>query len=156
MASPNIPASVLAARGKPITLIDGRVVHVVFTFSSVMRLEDDFGSIAAALTAVEQVESGKAFGSIADILAAGLEHESTEDGARLSNVDVLRYLLDSTELHHYSEQLGAAFEAAFPTPEQKGGGDDADPTKGADSSLGQSGTTSPLDSSDEATSSSGA
>lgn len=155
MASPNIPASVLAARGKPIKLIDDRVVHVVFTFSSVMRLEDDFGSIAAALSAVEQVESGKAFGSIADILAAGLEHESTDDGARLSNVDVLRYLLDSTELHNYSEQLGAAFEAAFPTPE-KSGGDDADPTKGADSSLGQSGTTSPLDSSDEATQSSGA
>lgn len=153
--APTIPAAIIAARGKQITLIDGSQPHVVFTFSAVMRLEEEFGSIAGALEAVQQVEAGKAFGSIANILAAGLEHEKTADGHSLGDVDVLRYLLDSQQLQVYSEQLGAAFEAAFPKAE-KGGDDSADPTQGETDSLGLSGSTSEPSSSDAPLVSSGA
>lgn len=142
MSRPQIPASVIAQRGKRITLIDDREVAVVYTFSSLMRIEDDFGSVAGSLAEISKGESGQAFTSLVRIMAAGLEHERTEDGQQLDDTDVLRMLLDPMRFSDYSDALGEALAAAFPSAkadEQSGGEGDADPTT---DSPGESGTTS--------------
>lgn len=144
MSRPEIPASVIAQRGKKITLIDEREVAVVYTFSSLMRIEEDFGSVAGSLGEISKGESGAAFTSLVRIMAAGLEHERTEDGRQLDDTDVLRMLLDPMRFSDYSDALGEALAAAFPKAaegEQAAGGEgDADPTK---DSPGEFGTTSP-------------
>lgn len=147
-----IPAHVIAQRGKKITLIDGSEVTVVFTFSSLMRVEEDFGSIMGALAAVKQGTNAQAFTSIATILAAGLEHVTYGD-VPLSDVETLRTLLDPMLFDSYSDQMGAALDAAFPDEKEGDGEHDADPQT---DSRGESGTTSPSSSSDEARTSSGA
>jgi hypothetical protein len=152
MARPIIPAHVIAQRGKPITLIDGSVETVVFTFSSLMRIEEDFGSVQGALAAVSQGARGEAFSSVAKILAAGLEHVRREDG-ELSDVEYLRCLLDPMSFTRYSDAVGAAIDAAFPDDDAEAGEGDADPQK---DSRGESGTTSQQSPSVEAMPSSGA
>lgn len=148
-----LPAHILKSRGVPITLLDAREVVLLFTFSSLMRLEEEFGSVAAALGEIQKGDKGAAFGSIARIMAAGLEHEHDGDGKRLDDTDVLRSLLDSVELEAYSDALGEAFEKAFPEPE----GDDApDPQQGATSSPGTGGGTPAPSHSDAPTPISGA
>lgn len=144
----NIPAHVIAARGRKINLLDGSTPTLVFGFSSIMRLEEDFGTLDQAFGVLQGAPS---ITSIAKIMCAGLEHESTDHGL-LSDLDVLRHLLDSTEIEAYSTAIGEAFELSFPTAASD---DDADPTEGADSSLGQTGSTPRLSSSDEPTQSSG-
>lgn len=155
MAQQSIPAHILSQRGKPIVLIDGTQVTLVYTFSSLMRIEEDFGSVAAALQAIRAGERGSVFTSIAQICAAGLEHESMPPhGARLSDVDVLSGYLDPQRVEQYSDALGDALAAAFPETkaEAEAGGDDADPQP---DSRGESGTTSPPSPSVEAMPSSG-
>lgn len=151
MARPSIPAHVIAQRGKKITLIDETDVSIVFTFSSIMRIEEDFGSVAGALAAVSQGEKGAAFTALAQIIAAGLEHATVGDGAHLSDVENLRAVLDPMRFEDYSDALGGAMEAAFPQDDKAGEGD-ADPQT---DSPGESGTTSPSSLSDEVSASSG-
>ena len=151
MARPQIPASVIAQRGKTITLIDDSTAVVVFTFSSLMRIEEDFGSVQGALAAVSQGSRGQSFSAVAQIVAAGLEHES-RDEAQLSDVEYLRGMLDPMRFDEYSDAVGAAIDAAFPPSDDEAGEDDADPQR---DSRGESGTTSPLSPSDEASASSG-
>lgn len=153
MSIPTIPPSVIAQRGKKITLIDGTIVTCVYTFSSLMRIEEDFGSVNGALAVVGQGSNGTAFTSVAQILAAGLEHEQTSDGQKLDDLDTLRSLLDPMKFNTYSDAVGAAIEAAFPDAGESDGEGDTDPSK---DSPGESGTTSRPSSSGEATSSSGA
>lgn len=153
MSRLNIPASVLAQRGKPVKLIDDTTRTVIFTFSSLMRIEEDFGSVVGALVAIKQGTAGQAFTSIAQIMSAGLEHEQLEDGSRLSDPEVLRGQLDPSLFDDYSEALGEAIEAAFPAAKEGEGQDDADPQPG---SRGESGTTSPSSRSDDLTPNSGA
>jgi hypothetical protein len=158
----HIPAHVIAARGVKITLLDGSTPSLVYGFSSIMRLEEDFGSIEAALNSVSSEGGAAALTAIAKVLCAGLEHESANivDGqgatvasGPLSEIGVLRYLLDSTQIEEYSDAIGQAFENGFPSRTKEG---DEDPTKGAESSPGQTGTTSAPSSSDAQTPSSGA
>lgn len=149
-----IPAEVIAARGRKIRLLDDTVVTIVFTFSSLMTLEEDHGSIAAAMAEVQKGDKGAAFGSLTSIMAAGLEHETHPEYGLLSRVETLRHLLDSQEFANYSDAMGEALAQAFPSEvEVEGGEGDDDPQKG---SLGAAGTTSPRSSSDAQTPSSGA
>jgi hypothetical protein len=140
MARPQIPASILANRGVPIKLMTGREVVVCYTFKSLMLLEEQFGSIQAALEIIANPTNAQ-FAGIAKILACGLVHEvATEaDGQGLGNVDVLADLLDSAELKVYADAMGEAFSKSFPTPDPEVQAD-ADPTL---LSLGESGTSSP-------------
>jgi hypothetical protein len=150
----NIPAHIIAARGQKITLLDGSTPTLVYGFSSIMRLEEEFGSVSAALEAVTGPDGeSPSLIAVAKVMCAGLEHESTDNGL-LSDLDTLRHLLDSTEIEAYSEAIGAAFSAAFPqaAPED-GEGSEADPTT---ASRGPSGTTSAPSSSDAQSGSSGA
>lgn len=155
MARQTIPAHVLASRGREIKFIDGTTAQLVFTFSSIMTLEESFGSIGAAVNEMKKLGDGAAFGSIVKILAAGLEHEVNADGVPLSTVSLLRHMLDPTQIETYAEQMGSAFEAAFPAADPDEKSDDADPTKPTDS-RGPIGTTSAQSSSDAATQNSGA
>lgn len=154
MARPQIPAHVIAQRGKPVELFGGETVTVVYTFSSLMTIEEHFGSIAGALAAVQQQHRGAAFTSLCTILAAGLEHvERREDGTDYSNPEHLRMLLDPRLFETYSDQMGEALSDAFPdSDEDKAGEDDADPQM---DSRGESGTTSPSSPSDVLSASSG-
>jgi hypothetical protein len=152
MARPTIPAAVIQQRGKTIDLLDGSKAVVVFTFSSLMRVEEDFGSVQDALAAVTQGARGSAFTAVAQILAAGLEHENRDDG-RLSDVEYLRALLDPVHFESYSDAVGAAIDAAFPSSDDTEAGEsDADPQM---DSRGESGTTSPSSSSEGERTSSG-
>lgn len=154
MARPSIPAHVLAQRGKRITLIDGTEVAVCYTFSSLMRLEEDFGSIENALQEINKGERGAAFTGLGNIMAAGLEHASWgEDALPLDDLRNLRTLLDPMQFEAYSTQLGEALAAAFPSNLQDEGGEgDADPQT---DSRGESGITSPPSPSDAVSTSSG-
>jgi hypothetical protein len=108
----NIPAHIIAARGQKITLLDGSTPTLVYGFSSIMRLEEEFGSVSAALEAVTGPDGeSPSLIAVAKVMCAGLEHESTDNGL-LSDLDTLRHLLDSTEIEAYSEAIGAAFSAA--------------------------------------------
>lgn len=148
----SIPAHVIAARGRRITLLDGTTPALVYGFSSIMRLEEDFGSIDQALEAVSG-SGGKmpSLVAICKVMCAGLEHESTDHGL-LSDVATLRHLLDSTQIEFYSDMIGEAFELAFPKSKET---DDAADPQSAESSPGPSGTTSAPSSSDAAMVSSG-
>lgn len=141
MPRPSIPAHVIAQRGQSVTFIDGSKATVVYTFSSLMRIEEDFGSIAAALAETERGMSAAAFTAVAQIMAAGLEHEHAADGASLSDVEYLRNVLDPMLFDPYSEAVGKAITAAFPAEtDAEAGEGDADPQQ---DSLGESGGTSP-------------
>jgi hypothetical protein len=150
----NIPAHIIAARGQKITLLDGSTPTLVYGFSSIMRLEEEFGSVSAALEAVTGADGeSPSLTAVAKVMCAGLEHETTESGL-LSDLNTLRYLLDSTEIEGYSEAIGAAFSAAFPqSTDADGEENEADPTA---ASRGLSGSTSAPSSSDALTPSSGA
>lgn len=154
MPRPNVPAAIIAQRGKKITLIDDREVTVVYTFSSLMRIEEDFGSVAGALESIAGGEKAKAFTALSQIMAAGLEHERTDDGQGLDDTNVLRMLLDPMRFTDYSDALGEALTAAFPQADtdEQGGDDAADPTK---DSPGGSGITSQPSPSDGVNTSSG-
>lgn len=155
MPRPTIPASVIAQRGVKIKLIDDSEPLVVYTFSSLMRIEEDFGSVQGALVAVRQSTNGKAFTSLCTILAAGLEHEPpTAEGVKLDDDEQLRYMLDPMHFSDYSDAMGEALDRAFPEADddETAGEGDADPTK---DSPGESGTTSQPSPSDEVSSSSG-
>lgn len=152
MARPTIPPHVLAQRGVAITLLDGSERKLCYTFSSLMTLEEAFGSINAAVAAISSSDSAQIGGTV-KLLAAGLEHEVDTNGERLSDPQHLRYLVDSTQINEYGDAIGAAFDLAFPTAVEV---DESDPTQGATSSPGPSGSTSEQSSSVEASTSSGA
>jgi hypothetical protein len=154
MSRANVPAAVLAARGVPITLLDETQPRLLYTFSSIMRLEEQHGSLAAAMNVVVDGEKGAAFSGMLGIIAAGLEHEATADGARLSDVETLRYLLDPKLMEDYGNAIKDAFELSFPFDPDSGA--EADPTQGAESSPGTTGTTSAPSLSDAQLTSSGA
>lgn len=154
MPRTSIPASVIAQRGRKITLIDGSEALAVCTFSSLMRIEDDFGSVQDALITVRQGAFGKAFNAVAQILAASLEHVERADGGNLGDVEQLRSLLDPMSFKDYSDAVGDAIDAAFPdVADDEAGEGDADPQM---DSRGESGTTSPSSSSVDERTSSGA
>jgi hypothetical protein len=154
---PIVHPTILAAKGVPIILTDqehniDKPVSVCFTFSAIMNLEQEFGSLQGAMEVLNQGEGGAAFTSIVKILGCGLEHETTDHGA-LSDLDVLAGYVDTGRIKEYADALGEAFKKAFP-PNLTDSGDaagSADP-----SSLGASGTTSPPSGSDSLTPSSGA
>jgi hypothetical protein len=141
MTRPTIPASVIAQRGRPVSFIDGTKATLVCTFSSLMRIEEDFGSIATALAETQRGMTGPAFTSVASIMAACLQHEPARDGQSLADPETLRLLLDPMLFDDYSEAAGEAISAAFPAEaDDKAGEGDPDPQPG---SLGESGGTSP-------------
>lgn len=101
----------IVAAGVPIKLLDGRTVQVRYGFRGLKMLEDTFGSIAAVQGVVQSVSTGKAFGPVADLLAAGLVAEGL-------SADDLLDALDPRLLPAYVDAFGAALEEAFPAPEE--------------------------------------
>lgn len=154
MPHPKIPAAVIAQRGRDVTLVDESTVTLVYTFSSLMTIEDDFGTLATAFARLDLGERGNMMSTCAQLMAAGLQHEpATDDRGPLSDVDTLAGLLDTKRIHEYAEKVGDALAAAFPDAADEGGDSEADPTK---DSRGESGTTSQPSPSDAPTPSSGA
>ena len=156
MSRPRIPAHVLADRGVEIELLDGKSVTICYGFRSLMQLEDQYGSVNAAIELVQQGVDGKAFTSLAGILAAGLMHETTETGV-LGDANVLADYLDPTKLEDYAEAMSEAFTRSFPSSDDddESESDESDPTV-TTSSPGASGTSSHESASASVTTNSGA
>lgn len=130
----------IAARGLPITLVDGREVRLRYGFKALLALEDRFGGIGKVQGAVSSDLSGPVFGPMLDLLCAGLLDEHDGTGAPLSDRERLADLLDPALFQDYITVAGKAMEEAFPTPAP------ATPEPGptaAPPSPGQTGTTSP-------------
>lgn len=108
------PPQVVAARGRKIELIDGTTATLLYSFASIMRIEEEHDSIATALTSVGE---NMKFGTLVQLMTAGLLHETHESGL-LSDPEVLAPLLDTLLMQDYSDAIGEAFEASFPkTPD---------------------------------------
>lgn len=108
------PPQVVAARGRKIELIDGTTATLLYSFASIMRIEEEHDSIATALTAVGE---NMKFGTLVKLMCAGLLHETHESGL-LSDPEVLAPQLDTLLMGDYSDAIGEAFEASFPkTPD---------------------------------------
>lgn len=164
MARPSIPPQVLAARGVPISLVDGTEVRVCFTFHSLLVLEEKHGGLSGAMDALADPDAAQ-FGTILGIMAAGLEHVEVPQEdllsptgqvvVSLSDTENLSYLLDVQRVAEYAEAMGQAFRHAFPAKE-------ADPTDPpvapaeTTGSPGQSGSTAAPSTSAGPTPSSGA
>lgn len=148
------PAHIIAARGRKVDLIDGTSVVLVYSFSSIMRMEEAYGSIEGALAQLNSPK-GVRLTAVVELMAAGLLHEGHPTNGMLSDVESLAPLLDSMLLKEYSDAIGEAFEASFPKPDPDESGKHADPTA-TEGSRGLSGSTPERSSSDEQTPSSGA
>jgi hypothetical protein len=101
----------IAARGRPITLADGRTARLRFSLRSLARLEEDFGSLGAVAevlnAGVGAAGEAAVVGPLLRLMHAGLIHE------RLS-LDELDDLLEPSRLRDYSEATAAAFREAMP------------------------------------------
>jgi hypothetical protein len=157
MPKSSIPAAVLHQRGVPITLIDGSTAVVVFTFSSLARIEAQYGSVGAALHEAQGSTTDAAvFSGLTQVLACGLEHETRGEGGAavdLGDAEQLVHLLDSALVREYSKAIDDGFDKSFPKPEGDDAGDPQGP--GEPASHGTSGSTSAQSPSDEGTTSSG-
>src|ERR1051326_4303428 len=132
----------LAAKGAPITLVDGRVCHVRYGFRGVLELERRLGGTKAIDEAIVQIlnAEGAAYTKLADFLCAGLLDDFTDD-------DEVIALLDSRQLFDYGQAVGEALAEAFPDATGNGNRGKA---KGK-ASRGGAGTTRRPSSSDDQT-----
>ena len=119
----------LLAQGAPLTLTDGRTVHVRFGMRALAQIEQHFGSITH-MTVELNKPSGKKFTAAVHVLAAGLGHEDGLD------YDTLLDLLHPAQMDAYDQALEAAWDEAFP-PDEK----ESDPNpQGEENSPGASGS----------------
>lgn len=149
----------IAAEGVPLTLRDGRSVHLRYSMRSLYEMERRWGAIADATTALndllpesigETAKNRKPVSTVLPLLALGLVHEGiTEDD-----------LLDQPLLHlhemanGYLDAIAEALKQAFPSPEKPGKGEAA--AENGTASTGPASTTPPPSALVAATSSSGA
>jgi hypothetical protein len=117
----------IAAEGVPLTLRDGRSVHLRYSMRSLFEMEKRWGAIDNATTALndllpdadgEKAKNRKPVSTVVPLLALGLVHEGiTEDD-----------LLDQPLLHlhelanGYLDVIAEALNQAFPSPERPGKG----------------------------------
>jgi hypothetical protein len=147
------PASVIAARGRKITLLDDTEVTLVYGFASLMRVESDFGSFTEALRSLGGGDRPISTNGLAKLVAAGLLHEGHPTEGALGDPEHVAGLLDTMRIASYVAAISDALVEAFPQA-SKGEHVDEDPTEGDESSPGLSGTTSePSSSVDESVSS---
>lgn len=147
MARPTIPPAILAQRGVPLTLIDGTTVHLCYNFRSLMRIEEEFGSLQRALNALDFGENpdAKAFSAMASLAAAGLQHEvAGPDGTPMDTADRVSDYLDTQHVQELGEAIGKAITAAFPAKvEGAQEGEEEDPTPPSPGSTGSTSASSP-------------
>ena len=145
-------AAVIEAKGIPITFVDGSTARIRFGLSAIKALEDQHGSTAAALAAVngalvvneEGVPAGKAYSMIWDLLRLGLRREKLSD-------DELEDLLDENQMADYMPLLMEALAQGMGGANKGPKGQPARTSR----SRGKSSTTSPPSLSIAQTSSSG-
>jgi hypothetical protein len=101
----------ILAPGVPITLADGREVHLRYGMRALKALEDEFGGLGAVEDVLDTDGRGKMIGPIMSMLAAGLGHES------LTADDLLDLTVPSA-LVVYGEAVAEAFSQAFPSSTQ--------------------------------------
>lgn len=139
----------VAARGIPITLVDGKKATLRYDFGACLDIEEKWGSLDTFSTnfndSLKQGTKAKRFKMMLAAIAPAVGHaEITEEQ--------LRELLDPTRLDEYDDAVAAAWLETFPsaTPAANGG-------KGRKPkrSRGASGSTSEPSSSAEAKESSG-
>lgn len=101
----------IAARGRPITLTDGREVRIRFGLRGLAQLERSFGSLKAVAEVLKAAVAAPGESAILDhlftLIEAGLVHEKI-------TADELDELLDPAQLHRYSAAMAAAFTEAMP------------------------------------------
>lgn len=160
LAAPAPPATVLAAPGQPIQLIDGATVRLRYSMASLRVIEARFGSIAgiqseikAAQDAMKDAQEngtqgaqGRVFTILSDAIAAGLLHVRVLDPdtgrmVRLgASTELVMEQLDPGQLQPYLDAFGTALAEAFGTTGEAVG---AALTAAATPSHGPFGTTSP-------------
>lgn len=116
-ATPITDADRLLAEGAPITLRDGRVVHLRYGFRGLLELERRLGStreIDAAILEILNAE-GLAYTKLSHFICAGLTHVEG-----FASDDELLELLDSKRLFAYGKAVGDALAEAFPEAETNG------------------------------------
>lgn len=138
----------LLAEGEPIVLTNGQKVHLRYPMTAILWLSrKGFWGEPKTAEAAELSDVEKTLG----LMAGGLMHEHDEKGAPLT-IDRLAELVDYRDWEELEERVQAAVREAMP-PKQRAALDKA--MEEAQTSPGQSGTTSPPSSSGEPTNSSG-
>lgn len=127
----------ILAAGVDVPLADGRTVTLRYTLRSLKRFEDEYGSVSAALDALNGLYTGdneKKIGTIVPALAAGLFHE------RISIDALYDGLAKADEMPVYLNAVTQALDQAFPPPAP------ASPGKGDQGTVssGDASTTPPI------------
>lgn len=125
----------ILAAGVEVPLADGRTVALRYTLRSLKAFEDTFGSVAAALDALNALYTGaneKKIGTIIPSLAAGLIHERITEDALYDG------LAKEHEMAVYLNAITEALDQAFPPPSKASPGKD-----GPEASSGDASTTPP-------------
>lgn len=137
-------AAQAVARGRLITLVDGRQVRVVFTLYSLAVIEDDFGSIDAIDQVLREGTKGKLIRTLGKLLSTSIQGETfTED-------EILKQIA-LEDVGEVFVQVQEAMREGF----QKGPRTPSGPTSQS-SSPGPDSNTSGVSSSDNASATSGA
>jgi hypothetical protein len=118
----------LIARGSDLVLADGSTVTIVYSARSFARIEAEYGSLNAYMTALSEGTGGKLFGLLAFTLGLILGQP----------VDRVWDLIDVRRLNDYIEAMGAALIEAMPPAPEAGRGNPngltTAPSPGPDSS----------------------
>lgn len=138
----------ILAAGAPVTLADGRVLHLRYTFRALKVIEDRYGSLDGTVKAMGMDDQGRVHGryftTIIDMLYAGLLHTGISE-------DELYELADPARVEEYDEAVNVALAQALARP----GGKEGPTTGSPNGSPGQTSTTPPPSDMAEQTSSSG-
>ncbi len=142
----------LAARGRPLPLLNGSTLTLRYDFSALLAIEERFGGIGIMQERMsDRGLRGPVLTTTLELLVCGLRHTPGPNGVPWT-VERLAPLLDPARIGEYSEAAGAALAEAFPTTAPTPTTTTAD---GNGASPGTTGTTSAPSSSDAAMSSSG-
>lgn len=114
----------LAAEGQPLSLADGRTVHVKYTLRSLRAIEKRWGSLRAVDTLIPTDDEGQPVGEIIDplteLLACGLLHEGI-------SADDLLDLIHPAQIQAAFEVAAVALAEGMPAPTQQ---EEGEPTGG--------------------------
>lgn len=123
----------LLAQGAPLTLTDGRTVHVRYDMRALVLIEQHFGSTTHMAVQLSD-PAGKKFTALVHALACGLTREGLD-------YDALLDLLHPSDVDSYDEAMEAAWNEAFPESDDESAGEPDPNPRGEQGSPGNDGST---------------
>jgi hypothetical protein len=143
MTTPTTAGLALLGDGKAITLDDGTIIALRYSFRSLALLEAQFGSVAAIQGAIDATGTGAAFGPIIDLIGPGTigrggfephirEHQDAKGNRVISSISYRRKadglelgeLMDPGRTGEYAAAMGTALSESL-----KSRGNDAVPVE---------------------------